>query len=156
MITGLFLDIEETIVGSSDTCILLPEKVEGIKRFIAKSKPDFIETFSWGLWTEQEKRLWERTSALLRSDWDLDIQTQTFDIEQQQLAFLRAKIGKVDPSEVIDFCGLLKKDTVFEWFIQERFKEGHFVLIDDMVPNKQINFENKLIITFFNVSEVTI
>lgn len=80
MQVGLFFDIEETIVGSSDTCILLPEKVNCIKNFIRKHKPDFIETFSWGFWTE-----------------------------------------------------------------------GHFVLIDDTVPNKQIIFGDKLIITFINI-----
>ena len=152
MKTSLFIDLEETMIDSCDTCALLPDNLERIKGFISEVNPDTIETFSWGLWSEQDKANWERTKPLVAEGWGFDIKTQTFDIEEQQLAFLRANIGWVKPSEVIDFGGLLKKETVFEWFVRRNFKEGHFILIDDMVPNKRIDFDGKLIITFININ----
>lgn len=149
----LFIDLEETIIESSDTGILLPDNIAVLKDFVEVFKPESVETFSWGLWTPAEFAKWEKSRQLIQEQWGLEITTQSFNTEEQQLAFLRDLIGKVEQHELVDFCGLLKKELVFEWFVRKNFQEGHFVLIDDRVPDKEI-IMGDLRITMRNIKGV--
>ena len=135
----LFVDLEGTLIDSTDNGILLFNNIERLKAFVDEQQPDSIETFSWGLWTEHEKITWEKSRQLIQEQWGLVINTQVFEVEDQQLEFLRASMSKVERHELIDFCGLLKKEQVFEWFVRRNFVKGCFVLIDDMVPDKEIS-----------------
>ena len=66
---------------------------------------------------------------------------------------MRASIGRVERNELADFCGLLKKELVFEWFVCKNFQAGHFVLVDDRVPDKEIVLDD-LRITMRNIKGV--
>jgi len=152
---NLFIDLEETIIDSCDSCRLLLGNLERIKQLVLVVNPAKIETFSWGLWSLSDFQKWEQTRLLIQKDWGLNIDTQNFDIEAQHLAFLRSNIGKVEKNEVIDFCGLLKKETVFEWHIRKQAEVGHFILIDDRVLNKRIELDfGNIIIDFININQI--
>jgi len=149
----LFVDLEETIIESSDTGVLLPDNIARLKQFVDQIKFESIETFSWGLWTQREFVHWEKAKRLIQEQWGIDIVTQSFDVGEQQLSFLRDMVGHVEAHEVNDFRGLLKKELVFEWFVRKNFKAGHFVLVDDRVPDKQVMIGD-LIIKMINIGSI--
>jgi hypothetical protein len=149
----LFVDLEETLIESSDTGILMPDNISRFQRFVDKLQPESIETFSWGLWTSGEMERWEQTRGLIKEQWGLKINTQTFGVAEQQLAFLRSNIGHVEANELSDFCGLLRKELVFEWFVRNKFESGIFVLVDDKVPNKTIQIGG-LVIEMRNIASL--
>jgi hypothetical protein len=145
----LFIDLEETIIDDIDICTLLWGNVEAVLSFIRREEPDAIETFSFALLGPQEISNWKA----VRQDCIPEMRTQTFDIKQLKLSFLRAMLGRVEESEMFDFIAFATKDRVFEWMIQRDFTEGEFILIDDTVKTHTLTV-GKLTIRVINVADL--
>lgn len=147
----VFIDLEETIINDIDAAKPLWDNILKIKKFIADESPDSIETFSFALWTEQDKANWDFAKRKI----SLPIETQTFEVNVLKLAFLRAMVGHVKPHEMTDFLALMTKDRVFEWMIQKDFTEGEFILIDDLVESHTlITKKGKMIIRIININDL--
>jgi len=150
----LFLDLEETVVDDIENCNPLEDNVAKIKDFIDRWQPDRIETFSWAFWTPSDMAHWRHISPWLDAVLGRKVHLQAFDVTEQRFAFLNNMLGRVFPGEEIEFARLATKEKIFEWFIRENFEDGHFVLIDDMVPAKCITLHRgRLIIEFISVKE---
>lgn len=141
----VFVDLEETLIDSIDRCEVLPVNVGLIKDFIQRERPNCVETFSWAFWEESDISKWLKAKPIVEEMLGVAIRTQTFDVKQQRLAFLKDTIGHIEPSEIFDFLGLSTKERIFEWFIRKSHISGQFILIDDTVPNKEIRIDSSWI-----------
>ena len=149
----VFLDLEGTVIDDALSCNVLLVHWPHIKNFIDAWQPDEVETFSWAFWEARDFDCWPGLSQWLLTNLGRQVKLQEFDVAEQRLAFLRSVIGHIREEEVLDFGCFANKERVFEWFIRRDFKEGHFVLIDDMVPSKKIILRD-LIIELINVADL--
>lgn len=149
----MFLDIEGTLVEDMNHPRFIVHNIQKIKDKIDLFQPEKISTFSFALWEEKDFIQWNQISNTLSKNTGMNIAPQSFDLLDLKLEFLRDLIGKASEQEIWDFNKLLNKERMFEWFIRKNFKQGHFILFDDLVPNKTIILD-ELTIEFIDASKL--
>lgn len=134
---AMFLDLEGTIIDSMDNPVFLPENIDSEWFTDRIADASEFHLFSWAITSNQdvasskwlishvEERLGIKfTSVILRDDF---------------FPFFKAKFGNIDFMEFEELCRSLGKETVFQLFIRNVFKNENacnmFTLIDDMVED---------------------
>lgn len=149
----LFIDLEGTVIDDLCACVPLDNGIARVRALIERWQPDNIQTFSWAFWTAEDLEKWPHLAVWLEQELGCVVALQDFEVLSQRREFLRAMIGHFAPGEEVDFCGLATKERVFEWFIRQTFERGHFILIDDRVPDKAICLNNgSLVIEMVNIA----
>lgn len=135
--SSLFLDLEGTIIDSMDNPVFLPDNIdsEWFTRRIADASE--FHLFSWAITSCQDAT----SSKWLISNVEerLGIKFTSVVLRDDFIAFFRAKFGNIDFVEFEELCRSLGKETVFQLFIRNIFKNENgcniFTLIDDMVED---------------------
>ncbi|MBP7284948.1 MAG: hypothetical protein KBA66_25400 [Leptospiraceae bacterium] len=142
--TTLFLDLEKTIIHSWDDPILINE--ERIINIIRSVNPSKIGIYSFAIYNKQDLDIFQKTILFaLEGALHINIQTDLiFTVEEIADTVLKTK-----KSDVRNFIQVYGKQRSFTEFIKEKYKEGNFVLIDDLVENKEIS-ENNIRIQLIN------
>jgi hypothetical protein len=148
-IKHLFLDLEDTVItpatnGWHNTNMI---NVEEIKKFIALFKPNFIHIFSFAIWDETQKTLFNlRCRPMIESTLDIklnDILTVDDDIIPACCSVMGLNPGTVTFDDASSFWS---KHESFRLWCRLKFKYTHLIVktevlfLDDVVFNEHFNW----------------
>lgn len=140
----VFLDLEKTIIYSWDDPMSINEDI--IKDQLRNINPDRIGIYSFAIYTEEDKEIFFRTmKEEIENIFQCKIDSNLIFTVQE----IADTIGKKKNQDVQSFIKSYGKQKSFQEFINQKFAEGEFILIDDLVDNLAF-FENKLHIQFIN------
>lgn len=150
--TILFLDIEETIIKSLDEPDLIIDNMHKIKDFIHKEKPDEINIFSFGLWTNEDRdRFNKNIKNFIEEKLEIKFKNIPTLSEINKVTFKQNNISKIEIDD-IEIITLMGKFKTFIEFCFNNFTNTKCILIDDTVPNTTItNRDTSLIIRTINI-----
>ena len=141
-IKHLFLDLEDTIItpvldGWFKTELI---NVEKVKAFIAEFQPDFLHLFTFALWNQREKEMFEQgTKPMIEAAFGKLSFTWTVDDEILPNCL---KVANIHPSttDFADMSAFGGKHEAFRLNMRHLFRSGstpvEVVLLDDAVYNE--------------------
>lgn len=144
----LILDIENTVIDSLFSCSFMDENCRKIAEFIKKYDPLFVHLFTWGWKTSNDvdlaitNRIYDRLGVDGFNRGLLYTKNNSVDY-----AISRGWLNEEDREEVLNpgmmaAYGLTKVNLVVEQFANNdlsKYEGGEYVIIDDLVSEKEHN-----------------
>jgi hypothetical protein len=142
--TTLFLDLEKTIIYSWYDPVIINE--DRITRIIRSIKPDKIGIYSFAIYNNDDLELFYKTiQPEIETTFHIKIESDlTYTVEEMVETILQR-----NDTDIRKFIQEYGKQKSFSEFIKRKYKEGHFVLLDDLVDNTETLVGN-LSIQFIN------
>jgi hypothetical protein len=148
----LAVDLEGTIIDDIFSGKILEEKIENLLSVIEEYKPDRIVTFSFALYDLEDFSVWNRIQKQLKGEYNIEIETQDFNISQLKASFLKDRFSIYVYNEldmIQNYGAICKKDLIFEYWCKNNRQHSYFntfMLLDDVVEDKTIYSKDKIII----------
>lgn len=142
----VFVDLEDTVINEwmpvYKDMHLLDEKVAKLRRFLSLNNVDGISIFSFACYSHRDVPIFDRSlRAWLARDLGLDPQAISVTDVKAFTDELLDEFG----FDFIEVSEYLDKFRTFVEFAQHRYRERTVVLIDDAVPNTELNYHDQLL-----------
>lgn len=140
----VFLDLEKTIIHSWDDPVIINEDM--IRKHLQLIQPDLVGIYSFAIYDEQDRNVFLNTiKEEIENTFHLKIEAALIFTVQE----IAKTVLKMQTEDIQKFIQTYGKQRSFLEFVKEKFPEGEFILIDDLVENLEI--ENiKLVNPFIN------
>lgn len=129
----VFLDLEKTIIYSWDDPIVINEGI--IINQLQLIRPDFVGIYSFAIYDEQDRNIFLK---IMKQEIENTLHIKI----EPSLIFTVLEIAKtvlkMQTGDVQKFIQTYGKQKSFQEFIKQKFQEGEFILIDDLVENFEI------------------
>lgn len=148
----LAIDLEGTIIDDIFSGKILEEKISDLIEIIEEYQPDRIVTFSFALYDLEDFSVWNRIQKHLKGVYNIEIETQDFNISQLKASFLKDRFSIYVYNEldmIQNYGAICKKDLIFEYWCKNNRHYSYFntfMLLDDVVEDKTIYSKDKIII----------
>lgn len=141
----LFLDLENTIIDTWDTCNLASNH-EVIKNWIKENNFDEVHVFSYAIWNEDDVNTFDRPEfrGWLESVFEIKFNDNILTIDKM-IKLCNNNLRIIMDRD--DFFAFMKKDIAFRLICEQLFHECDCFLLDDMVKNTSLFIGNHLINT---------
>ncbi|HMV42908.1 MAG TPA: hypothetical protein PK079_24860 [Leptospiraceae bacterium] len=144
LMTTLFLDLEKTMIHSWDDPIIVNE--ERIMSSIRLVNPDKVGIYSYAIYDKKDLTIFQDTIQYeLEKSFQINIDPSlVFTVEE-----IAETIKQTKNADVRKFIQEYSKQKSFYEFIKNKYRNGKFILIDDLVDNSEV-FLGDLNIQFLN------
>lgn len=144
----ILLDLEATIIPVWDDFYPIPGNCAKIKEFNQDFKADEVGLFSWAVWNQRDKDVWNRVKEDFEIEMDLKFD-HCWSIEDY-IEMVRTNKGPVGMDK-FDFFDFYDKEMCLFVLMNCGWLSGYdVVLFDDVVKPSVTTFENSKL-TIFNI-----
>lgn len=140
----VFLDLEKTIIHSWDDPVIINEVI--VTERLTSIRPDLIGIYSFAIYDDRDRNYFLHSMKQeIEDSFHLKIETSlVFTVQEIANTILKAQV-----KDIQTFIQTHGKQNSFQEFIITKFKEGEFVLIDDLVENIEVSID-QLNLQFIN------
>jgi hypothetical protein len=148
----IFIDLEETVIQSWFTPFPIYENIHKIKKFAEENNVSKLYIFSLAILNLEDVRKGTLTLAKLELIFGMELIPVTMEHIFSEIKNKHKFVGEINEwSDIFLFNG---KEQPFELYINTFAEDEEYVLFDDCVETKTIEYKNKnLKITFKNIGE---
>lgn len=138
MNTCVFLDLEETIIDSWQSGLLV--NVQVLREFLEKNNVTEIGIFSFAVYNDRDLEIFNRDhKPFIEKALNVTV-TSCVTVEQMQKS--DTKFTGIFFDNISDFISVRGKKDAFINFVNANIKFDKAMLIDDVVPNMTIRFND--------------
>ena len=147
----VFLDLEETVIDSWDSGLLVNSGK--VRDFLQQNSVKSVHIFSFAIWTDKDKVDFDkRLRPFLKRALSTDFRMVP---SVEDMMKVDTAITGVHFDSITDFLSIRGKQGAFMSFCKHHFDRKHNVLVDDVVPNAMFhNFDTGLKLQFVNVGSL--
>lgn len=153
MKTLLLLDLEQTIIPVWEDFYPLPQNCDKIKQFNETFQADEVGLFSWAVWNQRDKDVWNR----VKEDFEQTLEV-TFDhcwSIEDYIELVKQHQGPVGMDK-FDFFDFYDKEMCLFVLMNRGWFDGyHVVLFDDVVKPSVTEFTNSRL-TIYNIESFNV